>query len=86
MQAARAVTIEYEELPAVVSIEDAIAAKSYFRASQTIESGDVETALASADHVLEGEHRMGGQEHFYLEPHGSIVVPLGEDGETEVFP
>ena len=31
------------------------------------------------DHVIEGTCKMGGQEHFYLEPHGSIVVPLEND-------
>lgn len=34
------------------------------------------------DHVIEGEVRVGGQEHFYLEPHGSFVWTL--DGGNEV--
>jgi hypothetical protein len=29
---------------------------------------------AAADHVLEGTVRLGGQEHFYLEPNGCIVL------------
>ena len=34
---------------------------------------------------------MGGQEHFYLEPHGSIVVPAENDeikiiASTQVLP
>lgn len=29
--------------------------------------------------MIEGTCKMGGQEHFYLEPHGSIVVPLEND-------
>jgi hypothetical protein len=41
--------------------------------------------FASADHVIEGEHRIGGQEHFYLEPQCTLAVPTGEDGEMEVF-
>lgn len=34
---------------------------------------------AAADHVLEGTIKLGGQEHFYLEPNGSIVVPTESD-------
>jgi len=29
--------------------------------------GDVEKGFAAADNVYEGEMRVGGQEHFYLE-------------------
>ncbi|PSN50798.1 Xanthine dehydrogenase/oxidase [Blattella germanica] len=50
----------------------------------TIE-GDVDAAFKSADHVLESEARMGGQEHFYLETHCTIAVPKGEDDEMELF-
>ena len=46
---------------------------------------DVGTALGHADHVLEGEVRIGGQEHFYLETHVSLAIPRGEDGEMEVY-
>ena len=47
----------------------------------TIECGDVESAFSdgSCDHVIEGEIKMGGQEHFYLEPQGSVVIPLEND-------
>ena len=41
--------------------------------------------MAAAEHVLEGTVRVGGQEHFYLETHGCIAVPKGEDGEMELF-
>ena len=42
-----------------------------------MECGDVESVLGSGEcaHVLEGECRMGGQDHFYLEPHCCLVVP-----------
>ena len=52
---------------------------------RTLSQGDVDGAFASAAHVLEGEVRMGGQEHFYLESQASICRPTGEDGEMEVF-
>lgn len=83
---ARAVRIEYEDLPAILSIEEAIEQNSFFPHYRFIRSGgDMDEAFAAADHVFEGVARMGGQEHFYLETHASIVVPKLEDGEVEVF-
>jgi xanthine dehydrogenase/oxidase len=79
--AVRLMEVDYEDLPAVLSCADAIEANSYFEGwGHRIDCGDVEAALASGcDHVLEGEGRVGGQEHFYLEPHCSIVIPKEHD-------
>ena len=41
-------------------------------------------ASNECDHVLEGEARVGGQEHFYLEPNAAIVIPKEID-EIESF-
>jgi xanthine dehydrogenase/oxidase len=35
--------------------------------------------FAAADHVVEGTIKLGGQEHFYLEPNGAIVIPTESD-------
>ncbi|KAF2762373.1 xanthine dehydrogenase [Pseudovirgaria hyperparasitica] len=83
--AARVVKIEYEELPAIFSIEEAIEKESYFDHFKEIKTGDTEKAFAEADHVFTGIARMGGQEHFYLETQACCVVPKPEDGELEVF-
>ena len=64
--------------------QDAIAAKQFFEPELTISDGDVEAALGEAEHVLEGEARVGGQDHFYLETQACLVVPKGEDGEMEI--
>ena len=65
--------------------QEAIAAGSYLKeAPSVIVQGDVDADLSSADHVIEGEMRLGGQEHFYLETQSCIAVPK-EDGEMEVF-
>ena len=47
------------------------------------EHGDVDAALSSAAHVVEGSVRTGAQEHFYLETVGCIAVPK-EGDEMEV--
>ncbi|XP_077270195.1 xanthine dehydrogenase rosy isoform X1 [Temnothorax americanus] len=84
--AARMVEIEYEDLePIIISIEDAIAHKSFFPGfPKHIIKGDADKAFAEAQHVLEGEVRISGQEHFYLETNATIVVPH-EENELEVF-
>ena len=50
-----------------------------------VEDGDVEKALSEAEHVLEGEVRVGGQDHFYLETQACLVVPKGEQEEVEIL-
>lgn len=81
----RAVKIEYEELPAILTIEEAIEAGSYFDHCPSIKNGDTEEAFKKADHIFTGVSRMGGQEHFYLESQACLVLPKPEDGEFEVF-
>ncbi len=73
-KAARKVKVQYEELsPIIVTIEDAIARKSFFPGyPKELIKGDVEKAFAEADFVIDGECRMGGQEHFYLETHAAF--------------
>lgn len=81
---ARAVKIEYEDLPAIFTIEEAIQHESYFDHYRYINVGDIDKAFKEADHVFTGVARMGGQEHFYLETNACVVVPK-EDGEIEIF-
>ncbi|KAL6710666.1 hypothetical protein ACN47E_007723 [Coniothyrium glycines] len=84
-QAARAVAIQYEELPAIFTIEEAIVQESFFNHFKHIKKGDTEKAFEEADHVFTGTTRMGGQEHFYLETQACLAVPKPEDGEMEIF-
>ena len=82
---ARAVKVEYKDLPAIFTIEEAIEKQSYFDHYRYIHKGDVEEAFQKSDHVFSGVTRMGGQEHFYLETQACVVIPKPEDGEIEVF-
>lgn len=76
--AARQVQVEYRELPACLSIDQAIAEERYHLPPSRIVRGDVEAALAFAPHRLKGEVRCGGQDHFYLETQASWVSIDGE--------
>ncbi len=80
---AAAVEVDYEPLPAIVSVRDAIAAGSFQGGQPTIERGDVEAGLAAAAHVFSGVTEMAGQEHFYLETHASIAL-VDEAGQVFV--
>jgi xanthine dehydrogenase large subunit len=70
-----AVRIEMEPLPAVLTIDEAIAGGHTLGTPRRVARGDVAGALARAEHVLEGEFRAGGQEHFYLETQAARAVP-----------
>ena len=82
--AAKLVAVEYEELPAILSVEEAIARESFVAPPQTMVRGEVEGALASAPHRLSGELRCGGQDHFYLEGQIALATP-GEAGDIHVL-
>lgn len=85
-RASRLVKVEYEDIhPIIITIEDAIAHKSFLPdVRKDIDKGDINKAFAEADVIVDGEFRMGGQEHFYLETNATIAVPRDPD-ELEVF-
>ncbi|KAH3745573.1 xanthine dehydrogenase/oxidase [Pelomyxa schiedti] len=70
--AAPMVKIEYEELEPILTINDAIKANSYLCKEYVLERGSVNV---EAPIILEGSVFLGGQEHFYLEPHVASAFP-----------
>jgi len=85
--AAKLVIIEYEELDAVVSLDDAIKADSFLTpaAHLPFKCGEPEEAFASSDHVIEGSFETPRQEHFYEETLSMLVVPNNENSEMKVY-
>ncbi|MEO1070207.1 MAG: molybdopterin cofactor-binding domain-containing protein, partial [Cyanobacteria bacterium J06638_6] len=83
-EAAAQIVVEYEPLPAIKTVKEAIAADSYHNDPQFIRRGDPDAVLARAEHTFTGEVEIGGQDHFYLETQTSWVVPDGE-GNLQVF-
>jgi len=77
---AAAVKVDYEPLPAVLSIEAAMRADSYHTSASVIARGDVDAALDAAPHRLKGTLDIGGQEHFYLESHAAWATYTDDDG------
>ncbi len=82
-RAAEKAVIEIDEEPAILDIEQALAAKAYVQAPATILRGDPDGAMKTAPHKLSGEFTVGGQEHFYLEGQIAFALP-GEDGDLTV--
>src|SRR5699024_6511128 len=82
-RAAMLAEVEYEDLPAVLTIEDALAADDMVVPSKQWTRGDSAKALAAAPHRVSGRTHIGGQEHFYLEGQNSMAVPQ-EDGDMLV--
>ncbi|NCM97199.1 MAG: xanthine dehydrogenase molybdopterin binding subunit, partial [Rhodobacterales bacterium] len=78
-RAARLGVIAIDALPALLTIDDALAAGSRFEAGPVIwQKGDANAAIGASPRVLEGELEVGGQEHFYLE--GQVAACLPQEG------
>jgi CO/xanthine dehydrogenase Mo-binding subunit len=79
--AARHILIDYEALPPVLTIADALAAGSIIHSPDNvfkrylIGRGDVDEGFAHADLIIEGEYRVPHQEQLYIEPQGIIAIP-----------
>ena len=74
-QAARAIVVEYDELPGVFDPRVAAAAGALIVPSRTFSAGSVDDAWASCETVVEGRADSGGQEHLYLETQAALVLP-----------
>lgn len=84
-KAARLGKITYAEKPALLTVEEALAADSRFEAAASVWArGDAAAAIAAAPHVIEGELEVGGQEHFYLEGQIAAAIP-GDDGGVHIY-
>ncbi|MBR0564560.1 xanthine dehydrogenase molybdopterin binding subunit [Azoarcus sp. L1K30] len=73
--AARLAIVEYDRLPTVLGIDEALEAGTRVLPDISLRHGDVDAAIAAAPHQLEGTVRHGGQDHFYLETHIAYAIP-----------
>jgi xanthine dehydrogenase large subunit len=83
-EAAKLVRIVYEDLPPVLTIEDALAKEFYVAKPYQMKTGDAAAALAAAPHRLKGTFANGAQDHFYLEGQIALAVPQ-EGGEMAIW-
>src|SRR6516165_500778 len=87
-QAVEAVSVEYELLPAIFSIEESEqqsqiiwGADNVFK-SYLIEKGDIDAVWEEADYIVEGEYTTGAQEQLYIENNGMIAAFDPQQGLT----
>ena len=87
-EARRAVRIEVDEWPGVFSLEDSLARKEIIWREDNVfkrflvDKGDVDSAWATADHIVEGEYATGAQEQLYIENNGVIALAASGGGVT----
>jgi xanthine dehydrogenase large subunit len=83
-KAARLGRITYADLPAILTVDQALAAGSRFEQGPVIwAKGDAAVAITAAPHLVEGSFEVGGQEHFYLE--GQVAAALPQEGGDMVI-
>jgi xanthine dehydrogenase large subunit len=81
--AARLAIVEYDDRPAILTIDAAMEAQSFIEPPYTMARGDAAAAIEAAPHTIEGRIVIGGQEHFYLEGQVALAIP-GEDEDVTV--
>jgi xanthine dehydrogenase large subunit len=82
-KAVRLARYDFEIRTPILTIDDALAAKSYVLPPVTTGRGDAEAALARSPRRLQGKTVHGGQDHFYLEGMVSMAHPA-EDGQISI--
>lgn len=87
------IKVTYEDLPAVILIEEALADEATLlhpeRGSNNfchyqIRKGDVDEAFEKCDVIVEGEYRTPVQEHAYLQPEAGVAYIDEQDRITVV--
>jgi CO/xanthine dehydrogenase Mo-binding subunit len=79
-KAVDAVSIEYEPLPAIFTIEESerkaevIWGENNIFKTYLIEKGEVDGVWSQADFIVEGEYTTGAQEQLYIENNGMIAA------------
>src|SRR6202165_2216654 len=87
-KAVESVSIEYEPLPPVHTMEESEQQSTIIWGtdntfkSYLVEKGDVDTVWKEAAHIVEGEYFTGAQEQLYIENNGVIAVFDPENGVT----
>ncbi len=79
-EAKHLVRIEVEEEVPIVTIQDALQAKSFHGNPEgyLVKQGDLEKGFEESVEIVEGEVNLCGQYHFYLEPQSALAIPKDE--------
>jgi xanthine dehydrogenase large subunit len=83
-RAAKLGEMTIEPLPAILTIDEAMAAQAFVLPPIDVTRGDASGALERAPRRLRGNMRCGGQDHFYLEGQIAVAMP-DEAGGMQLF-
>jgi xanthine dehydrogenase large subunit len=83
-RATKLARIQYEDLPPILDIREALEAGSFVLPSETISRGDSKQAIRHSANSLSGSVSLGGQDQFYLEGQIAMALPR-EDGDLFVY-
>jgi xanthine dehydrogenase large subunit len=83
-EAAKNAKVLVKELPAILTIEEALEQQSFIMPAKGITRGQPQEAIANAPHKLSGSTYCGQQEQFYLEGQITYAVPR-EDGQLTLY-
>lgn len=87
-EARRHVRIEYEEMPAVLSLDESLARKEIVWGEDNVfktflvDKGNVDDVWSRADFIVAGDYETGAQEQLYIETNGAIAMANPQDGVT----
>ena len=87
-EARRHVAVEYEELPAIFSLQDSLEKKEIIWGDDNVfkkflvDKGNVDVAWSKGDFIVEGEYETGAQEQLYIENNGAIAIANPNEGVT----
>src|SRR6266478_2486513 len=87
-KAVAAVSIEYEPLPTVFTVEESEGQSEIIWGTDNtfktylMEKGDVDGVWEKADYIVEGEYRTGAQEQLYIENNGMVAAFDPQTGVT----
>ena len=87
-KAVEAVSIEYDPLPAIFTIEESERCSEIVWGTDNIfktyriEKGDVDQVWSKAAYIVEGEYSTGAQEQLYIENNGMIAAYEAQQGVT----
>src|SRR5207237_201991 len=87
-EARRHVSIDYEEMPPIFSLEDSLDQREIIWGDDNVfkkflvNKGNVDDAWAEGDFIVEGEYDTGAQEQLYIEHNRAIAIANRAAGDT----
>jgi xanthine dehydrogenase large subunit len=81
-EAAKNAQVFVKELPAILTIDEAMAQQSFIMPAKSIARGTPDAAIQNSPHRLKGQTTCGQQEQFYLEGQVTYAIPKEDDQLT----